>query len=835
MKAVAVFLVLLFILAITTASSVSADSAESWMTGLPTVRKISNVTPYFPECTGEVVSKGSLTACLFGKGVKIGYSHNATSYQGIVSFPFDTHLHSLKGVCEGGPCQYDASRDILVTHQYVSSSGLGTTIFQHVSKRIHQIGAKSDTSQYEFDTTHPDYEVTDVLGQYVWAPTFAASNDGKWSIVNLNGIGLVLIDMDSLESRVILSVNYLYSFGTISSDQLTVSNDGKYVVLTGSSMGVMIIGVDQVCGWKEVEYHADSRDCSTNVLNTSALFGNFNFPNYPHFSDDGQQVSLMLQGSVGETVRAVLTEPGTNAAHSLKLLAMGDSFTSGEGETDINHYLPGTNDGLNNCHVSSRSYPFLVAMRIGVPPDEVRSVACAGAKVGDVIGDMNSYWGQEDRLGEKGLGLSASSKMNTQKGAVENFQPGKALQSAFLQRYDPDMVTIGIGGNDAGLMGKLSACAMPGTCEWATGEGLKATAGEIKRLFDILTTLFSYISRNFPDTKAYVVGYPDVIEANGMCDPLTGILLDYTERTFIEHSLQYLNQVVHVAAQKAGFTFLDIEQSMKGKNLCSGIVSEAMNGLRFGGDISVMSQLPLLKIISAGTFHPTPVGHALERDTILSSHPDLRQDPTCATDPMACTAPLITTESSSYWGMSSDSERQSYLQEFAELVRGTTRQLAIKLPGGSFEPNSAVRVEVHSDPIVLATLTADGEGGVNGDVSIPSDLQAGFHTLHLLGNNEAGDSIDVYQFLTVDQKSEIIGVNDGDMGLISSTTQDVLGVTDTALHTPTAQASAKKLIPEVGHSTKKTVIVALIGVSAVITTLVVTMIILGRRWAKPAS
>src|SRR5262249_20316043 len=50
---------------------------------------------------------------------------------------------------------------------------------------------------------------------------------------------------------------------------------------------------------------------------------------------------------------------------------------------------------------------------------------------------------------------------------------------------------------------------------------------------------------------------------------------------------------------------------------------------------------------------------------------------------------------------------------------------SMTLSGGGFAPNSAITVELHSDPVVLAHATTDDAGAYSVVVVIPSDTAAG--------------------------------------------------------------------------------------------------------------
>ncbi|WP_083868001.1 OmpL47-type beta-barrel domain-containing protein [Microbacterium sp. B24] len=58
---------------------------------------------------------------------------------------------------------------------------------------------------------------------------------------------------------------------------------------------------------------------------------------------------------------------------------------------------------------------------------------------------------------------------------------------------------------------------------------------------------------------------------------------------------------------------------------------------------------------------------------------------------------------------------------------------AIALVGSGFAPDELVEVDLHSDPLRLGALRADGSGAVRGTLSIPTTVPAGAHTVTLRG------------------------------------------------------------------------------------------------------
>ena len=726
---------------------------------MPIAANVGNACTGYLRTTLVTELRASMSMCVYGdERLKIGYFSGGSFYRGAVEFPFSNDWHLLEGVCTAVICRYSADTDILVTDQIVGQYAQGTVVFKHASSRIHRIQTDG-ISKYVFDSERPDYAVKNNLGEYLSTASFGLSENGKWLVIELRNSGLAVVDTDSMTARHIVTSGYRYGNGSDPSEQLAVSNDGKSVALMGNNVGFSIIDVVPGCGQALVgnlQLLPSTTTCPSSDVGIGTLFPNFKSAEQPRFFGDGQQLEVIVNSWVDGSRRVTFIREGGLLVQKLKLLSLGDSFSSGEGETDARRYQPGTDDKFDNCHISFRASPFLVAQRIAIENNKVKSVACSGAKVGDIVGSSDTYWGQNNRLGAAGLKLSSHDKKIALENALDGFQPGRVRQSAFLERYNPESIMIGIGGNDAGLMGKLKACSMPGTCEWARANKLSATAGELRRLYGTLGSMYSYIAKHTPDARVYVTGYPDIIEVNGACDAVTGSLLDYSERIFLHKSLEYLNLVVRSAAQHAGITYLDIEHSLDGKKLCSRPVSTAMNGLQLGDDIAPISSLPALKLISAGTFHPTPIGHVLIADSILAGHPGLRQDISCARYPVACTGSSTTIDPPAYWGVQTAiSGPLTHATDFAYAVNENSRIENLAVLAGTFEPGSTIEIKIQSQPTSLGTFIADGNGGLAASVSIPAYIEAGFHTLHLEGVNREGNMIDMYQFVTVGEAQKV--------------------------------------------------------------------------------
>lgn len=73
--------------------------------------------------------------------------------------------------------------------------------------------------------------------------------------------------------------------------------------------------------------------------------------------------------------------PDPNPSSSFKIVALGDSYISGEGAA---RFFPGTDHpGSNECRRAATAYPYLVAEALGA---SLTFVACSGARTSHLTG-----------------------------------------------------------------------------------------------------------------------------------------------------------------------------------------------------------------------------------------------------------------------------------------------------------------------------------------------------------------------------------------------------------------------------------------------------------------
>lgn len=156
-------------------------------------------------------------------------------------------------------------------------------------------------------------------------------------------------------------------------------------------------------------------------------------------------------------------------------VAMGDSFSSGEGNTP---FESGTDqDGVNECHRSGAAYPNWLEQTPSLYLGGLDFVACSGATTANVLhgGSSRGAWNEPPQVDA----LSA----------------------------DTEVVTITIGGNDIGFKEFATECGF-GDCDSSTVI-YATTLGKIhNELPGKLEEVLNSIASKTDDAEVFVIGYP---------------------------------------------------------------------------------------------------------------------------------------------------------------------------------------------------------------------------------------------------------------------------------------------------------------------------------------
>ncbi len=211
---------------------------------------------------------------------------------------------------------------------------------------------------------------------------------------------------------------------------------------------------------------------------------------------------------------AAAAMPAAEAVSSVQYVALGDSYSSGLGAGD---YISSS----GSCDRSTRAYPEQWANENA--PASFVSVACAGASTADVISSQVSA-------------LSASTTL----------------------------VSITIGGNDAGFSGVIETCVISSTSTCVNAIS-NAEAFVKTQLPARLDTTLATIRAHAPAAKIVVLGYPDLYD---LSKSSSCIGLSTTDRTALNGGADDLDSTLAAAAAANGDTFADIRPQFAGHEIC---------------------------------------------------------------------------------------------------------------------------------------------------------------------------------------------------------------------------------------------------------------------------
>lgn len=764
---VAIMVLILMSVVIVINSRTTHAAGWSWTDASPSIAESVNVSDISGQaiCAHEyslvrVVAEGSDKYVCRNSGgpTKVGVYYAGDHFEYVIGFARDdTTMYPLHAIgCERyDSCEYVPATDTLITRQNFTSGAFWLMIYKDFSKHLTKIiNPRTFHTEFVFNPTSPDYTFTNSRGVPWQVGGIGSSPNGKWLAVEFKQRGIGILNTETYEMRRISPQNFEYGLGHDPHAELAITDDGQHVAVMGDNAGISEYEVVDGCGEEVTDLVMFSIDyvqhaCKSAAINRFALIQGFLSALHPHFENDGAELGFYVHSYSGEQREVILRAAGYNGPR-MDYLALGDSFTSGEGETDDTYYRAGTNVEFEKCHVSTRSYPYLVSAYMGIEPQYMRSIACSGATMGDVIGDDKDYQGQGSRLGLNSLNFNPGQKTLAQTAARENFIPGRVHQQHFVSRYRPKVITIGIAGNDAGFMKKLETCIGLDTCEWASTLRHE-TAAEVASIFPRLVNTYTELHKASPGSKIYAIGYPKVIDQDGECNKLDDVLLSSAEREFMNKGIEYINSVVEAAAKKAGVAYVDIEDVLGGHVLCGTDQPSYMNDITAGDDQGITSTIKWPKIIGNESFHPRPEAHQLMANQIHTKVPNLQTYNYCSDEKNICPTDIKVPHMPDYWLKYLDgrSERKLYFSQFTrDTFDDKHTDVGIELPRDSFQPGSSVSVELHSEPQTLARLTADVVGSISATFTLPVNIPEGYHTIHILGTALTGEEIDYYQVIS---------------------------------------------------------------------------------------
>jgi len=216
--------------------------------------------------------------------------------------------------------------------------------------------------------------------------------------------------------------------------------------------------------------------------------------------------------TLGLAAAAIGTALPAQAAPAVHYVALGDSYSAGVGA--------GSTSG--SCGLSPNAYPSLWAKASA--PASFTFAACSGATTADVISRQ----------------LSALSASTT-------------------------LVSITIGGNDAGFSSVMETCILESTssCESAVSAGEKYVADTLPGKLD---ATLAGIRADAPNAKVIVLDYPDFYDLNAwLC-----LGLSSADHQALDAGINDLDSALRTAAAGSHDTFADVRGQFTGHELCDG-------------------------------------------------------------------------------------------------------------------------------------------------------------------------------------------------------------------------------------------------------------------------
>lgn len=759
-------------------NSVSATGSPLWAT-TPIMKIAEANAPTLSAdakvCVGRMdsISVGKIAghkeACIFGSsdGIRVARYHGLSDkFVYAVAFPMDAVYLPVRGLCEAMvSCAYGQADDAFLLQELVEGTSYRHGVIKGFSKYLKRV-----STYYEFEY-HQTPVYLGVDGSALATGKIGMSTNGRWALVEFVNHGVVKLNLNNLHYRRIV-VYDAPALPGMRPPELTISNDGLWVAAVGFGIATMVLGMADGCGdsyinWLTSQLPEGTKQCELILIRTDYLSTEPHRIYAPKFSDDAKKLVLNVETQTKtRTVTYAPTIEGTTDPH---YLAFGDSFSSGEGELKDDNYINSTNTAENKCHVSDRSYPYLIGNFWEIV---TTNLACSGSRIAGV------------------------------KTAVERFFGVDKLRW-------PTAISLSVGGNDVDFMGKLKSCIGTGTCEWAKTKNRSSTALEIKALFPKVIDILTELKTNFSPAGLFVVGYPVVINSapNAQCSFAVGSLLDPQERLYMAESIKYLNKVLRAAATYMKIPFYNIEDAFQGERLCDQYES-AMNAIRYGDDVAPIPTLPDFKLIGAESFHPTPRGHQLVAQKINAQIGTFWASPVCS----SCQFDDTQLEAPSYWSEGTVTQGQAQRQIAGTFLNSDTitdaSSVIVNFAPNTFEPNSKVTLELHSEVQYIDEFTTNNDGSLAGSLKVLARNE-GYHTIHAYGESRSGEKIDIYQIVYVPESEVFVGTTNqqldksysqiAGMGTEPTGTQGVQLVTSTILNDHLVTAGTVK---DTGYATQ---------------------------------
>lgn len=347
-----------------------------WTNGAPTIvaqRDYVGDVPKDSSCIQETFSSRvirvrgithPLNACVSKKGnLQLAYFNHAGAYGRIaVSFGHDTQMYPVNdsGRCGGpsatqGACEYIPHLDRLIIKGNTAQQGR-LMILDNAASRFHRVANPQTglTMHYVLDKSDPEYDFIDQLGNAHTVSSVAVSQNGKWAAAFVRGNGVVLINLETFETRALFTAGVgTNEYGMA---EWNIADDGAAIIAAVSWYGYtskIVVDVTSDCGQTTPvptsgtirQLLVGVEQCEQNNLRTYTseyISIEHGFADAWFAGGDSSRISFHVAhvADYQQKREYDLYIPNRTPPTGLAYLALGDSISSGEGDTEVN---PATN------------------------------------------------------------------------------------------------------------------------------------------------------------------------------------------------------------------------------------------------------------------------------------------------------------------------------------------------------------------------------------------------------------------------------------------------------------------------------------------------------------
>ena len=595
----------------------------------------------------------------------------------------------------------------------------------------------------------PEVLFTDTAGKrlIVNPKSIAFSSDGSWMVAETTYGSFVRINVATNSVLAFAPSFTRLGFSGLLDSQVAISGSGRYVAISNNNSRTFKI--------------YDLNTCSSSVMETKSNFcasydygplikekiNGLSSIKHVRFSNS-EILSFTANSSLQDKSGVYLISPN-QISNYLEYLAMGDSYTSGEGAFD---YLSGTDSSVNHCHLSAKSYPLLIKRDL-FGNNNAYSVACSGAHINDVSNEDGRYVGQVANVPSyDNMSAYSPELLNAVK---TNFLPGYIAQNMFAAEYQPRIITVSIGGNDVGFGDILETCALPKVTLHQSSNVCFNTYEdrvEILNLIDETSNKwkgsFEQLKNQAPRSTIYAIGYPIMISGQGSCG--LNVHLNKSEIEFINEVVVYINNTMSSAASRSGIEYVNVENAFSGSKLCEGNSTDiAMNGLTAGKDGGILG----LKVYGSESYHPNARGHELLEQAILEQTSNFKS--ALAKNSSSNKSKILSAPKSGR-----EIHRKTPAKITSKVIKkGSKISIKVKGTKSGTKPKTSYQIKL-GGPLgaVIETVISDQNGDIEGSATIPPESNSGSTSIDVIGPSQGNDKTDVYQPIYIsDQDNDIDG------------------------------------------------------------------------------